>query len=166
MSVTFTTTPDHIDSHALHCSCMFDNPAAGTHHATYEAADNARRNHITNGTNLPGCTNRCAQGDLWIEPQATTPVPDVNLSNHNAAMILDLLGQDATELCGSMDATQLVGAILLAHALTPTDQGVPAYADGNVINCGRRPGYTEETLNRLATLATYARQHDGTVTWA
>jgi hypothetical protein len=95
---------------------------------------------------------------------------DVNMSNANARHLLDALGLDTDDLTGHVPAETFEGAVLLALAINPADEGIPAHelvpGRPNVIDCGRRPGYTEERLGELRTLAAFARERRLTVVWS
>lgn len=87
---------------------------------------------------------------------------DVNVSNANAREILSALGYDARDIAGDDAADTFLGRVVLALGLAPTDPGRPAVQDGNVIDCGRAPGYLQTRLRELHTLAQSAvrsRQH-------
>lgn len=69
-----------------------------------------------------------------------------------------------------MDAEDFLGRVLLASALTPVDEGVPAHAvpgtNARIIDCGRPAGYLQDRLDALHEIATYAVAHKLPVTWA
>lgn len=57
---------------------------------------------------------------------------EVNLSNLNAQTLMDLLGlridQDGDgDWAGSLSADDLLGRVLIAQAINPADEGLPAY---------------------------------------
>ena len=57
---------------------------------------------------------------------------EVNLSNLNAQTLMDLLGlridQDGDgDWSGSLSADDLLGRVLIAQAINPADEGLPAY---------------------------------------
>jgi hypothetical protein len=95
---------------------------------------------------------------------------DVNVSNANARHLLDALGFDTEDLTGSAPAEMFEGAVLLALAINPADEGIPAHelvpGRSNLIDCGRRAGYTDERLAQLRTLAAFAREQHLTVVWS
>lgn len=98
-------------------------------------------------------------------------IEGVNLSNANAGLILDHLGlrDELSELAGECDAADLRGRILVAQGLVPADEGVPATThatDTRWVDAGRRPGYTEATLQRLEALAEQAQVVGAKVVWA
>ncbi|WP_329583783.1 hypothetical protein [Streptomyces sp. NBC_01361] len=87
----------------------------------------------------------------------------VDMSNANAARVLDVLGY--SEPYGDEDAQLFLGRILLALALDPEDAGRPATTDGRFIDGGRRPGYSGVRLMELRGLAEYAQARGLRVTW-
>ncbi|MEU3464598.1 hypothetical protein ABZ721_32195 [Streptomyces sp. NPDC006733] len=87
----------------------------------------------------------------------------VNMTNSNAARVLDALGY--SELCGDEDARLFLGRVLIALALDPEDAGRPAIADGRFTDCGRPQGYTESRLHELRELAEYAQVQGLCITW-
>jgi hypothetical protein len=104
----------------------------------------------------------------FIEGPAADAV-SVNLSNVNAAHVLDTLGllDPEGDLTGHRTAEQFLGAVLLAIAIAPADDGVPAYQVApNFYDCGRHPGYTEERLGQLRALAEFCAAHGHLIAWA
>jgi hypothetical protein len=97
---------------------------------------------------------------FWIEGHESDEDP--NLSNVNAARVLDALGlldRDAdgyADLCGAREARVFQGYTVLALALTPADAGVPSTQTGNMIDCGRPAGYLQERITQLHDLAAAA----------
>lgn len=94
---------------------------------------------------------------------------EVNVSNANAATLLEVLGLDTIELMGAESAEGFLGRVLMASAVSPEDAGIPAHvAVGNPrwIEGGRRPGYIQERLEQLRTLAEFARSGQAQITWA
>lgn len=126
-----------------------------------------------------------------VEPVHAVDVPAVNVSNSNALFILGLLGYvdtmgadveyladtehtpelvpECPEIAGEDTAEAFLGRVVMALALAPEDAGVPAYTVGggtNVIDCGRRPGYSQDVLTLLHDLAEIAHDHNWPVRWA
>lgn len=95
--------------------------------------------------------------------------PTLNLSNGNAAQILDLLGLPV-EPDGTAPAEDFLGRVLLAQALAghaaDDTRGRPAVREGNWTECGRRPGYLAEKLTELHQIATWASKHYVPVWWS
>lgn len=97
---------------------------------------------------------------------------DVNMSNSNAATIAATLGidLDAGGWAGEMEARDFQGRILLALAIEPSDEGVPAHElpgpGARWIECGRRPGYVQERLGQLHELAQWAVDHGALIWWS
>jgi hypothetical protein len=112
---------------------------------------------------------------------------EINLSNSNAQTLLDLLGlridQDGDgDWAGSLSADDLLGRVLIAQAIMPADEGMPAYkmtgadysgqsgmlggllaglaqaeAEGrpspSIWSAGRSAGYFDERLAQVRELA-------------
>ncbi|WP_082921137.1 MULTISPECIES: hypothetical protein [unclassified Rhodococcus (in: high G+C Gram-positive bacteria)] len=121
---------------------------------------------------LPGCTDPESARAYGATIEAVTSdgedVPDLNVSNANAATLLDVLGFSG-ECSGACSAEDFLGRVLTAEALSPQDAGVPAHQVGaspRVIDCGRRAGYIQERLEELRVIAEWARAHDRRVQWA
>lgn len=96
----------------------------------------------------------------------------VNMSNSNAARVCASLGidLDAEGWCGSLDAADFLGRVLLALAVDPVDAGRPATVDAapgraTFIDCGRPQGYTQERLSQLRELADWAIAHDAVISF-
>lgn len=128
---------------------------------------------------LPGCTDPegiTSIGGYFVETITTDggQAPHVNISNINAVGILDLLGyaeDGEVDLCGSCGPDEFEGRVLTALALAPADAGVPSYETvggrgATVVECGRRPGYHQDILERLHELADWARTRQRTVCWS
>lgn len=95
---------------------------------------------------------------------------EINMSSSNAAVVCGALGIDLAEegWCGSLPAEDFLGRVLMALAIQPSDEGVPARDDtvpGQVrwIECGRRPGYIQERLAQLHELAQWAVAHQAEI---
>lgn len=104
-------------------------------------------------------------------------VPMLNVSNVNADFLLSYLGQVSAErglsrdpfrcddLAGDMDGQAFQGAIEIAIVMAPTDEGLPAYTNRNVVDCGRRAGYLQDKLGQLIKIADWAVQNGRRVEW-
>lgn len=90
-------------------------------------------------------------------------VNDMNISNTNASYLLDKLGIE--ELFGSMSSEDFLGRILIAEALSPSDEGIPSYKDGNIVYGGREENYLQNKLARLREMANYAKNNNLEITW-
>lgn len=90
---------------------------------------------------------------------------EINMSNTNAVVVCGALGIDLEDegWCGSLPAQDFLGRVLLALAIQPADEGIPSHElpTGGVrwVECGRRPGYTQERLVQLHELAEWAVAH-------
>lgn len=89
----------------------------------------------------------------------------VNVSSYNAKMLLEALGADTEDLCGEATAEDFLGRVLVARAITPSDEGVPSYQTGRVIYCGRPEGYTEDRFAQLEALAKFALEQQASIVW-
>lgn len=133
-----------------------------------------------------------AYGDLFIVSAQESP--EVNVSNVNAEEVLNnlgiMVGEDFSERCaGSMAAEDFKGRILVALALLPVDEGMPAYQlteaseagtagsalaawglraeKGPEFFMGARPaGYAQEVLTRLLEVAEFAEAGSRKVVWS
>ena len=95
---------------------------------------------------------------------------EINLSNVNAARVLETLGYDLGDLTGEDTAGAFLGRVLVALAITPVDAGVPSTVSGGGngltwIDCGRREGYLQERLVQLHELAETAPS-GAVISWA
>ncbi|MBM4569106.1 hypothetical protein GS489_00960 [Rhodococcus hoagii] len=123
------------------------------------------------GEVLQGCTDAESARYYGAGIEAVTAdgddAPEVNMSNTNAVTLLGLLGLD-TEGFGDCPADDFLGRVLVAAALSPADEGVPAHTTGGaprMVECGRRSGYIQGRLGDLHRLATWAVAHDRAVQW-
>jgi hypothetical protein len=100
---------------------------------------------------------------------------DVNMSNSNAAMVVESLGFTLGgdgDWAGEMDAEVFLGRVLLALAISPADEGMPSYEHDRIpgmarmIEGARRPGYLQERLEQLRELAIWARDHSTAIWWS
>jgi hypothetical protein len=94
---------------------------------------------------------------------------EVNMSNANAFAVLDRLGYSVTEPYGEATPEEFLGRALVAN-VGLDDSGVDGATtyliDGPVMHdCGRRAGYFDDRLGRLAWLAEYARDHELMISW-
>jgi len=99
---------------------------------------------------------------------------NVNLSNANAAQVLERLGYDFDPECPCGEDTPegLLGRAQVAN-VGRDDSGSATVEDGGPgtgralwIDCGVAAGYYDRTMARLAELATAAQAQDKMVSWA
>ncbi|WP_052692350.1 hypothetical protein [Gordonia sihwensis] len=146
---------------------------------SYAAAVSALEDLRAVGGALPGCADPVEVAHLGgpsVEVLTADAGEDseisVRVSSQNARTLLSLLGVGADESAGAMGAEQFLGAVLLAQALTPADEGVPvqvAYGAGGrmvAVHCGRAAGYLDARLAELGALAVWARDHNRAVCWS
>lgn len=123
-------------------------------------------------THTPACADEWCDGERgWVTAVVAEEAPEVNVSNLNARYLLDALGlNDGGDLCGTATGEDFLGRILMALAVAPVDEGVPAHAvpgaGARWVECGRRPGYLQEVLGWLHEVAEWAIAHDRKVVWA
>lgn len=98
----------------------------------------------------------------------------VNVSNANARVLLDALGApgaDEPQPYGSMLASDLAHLCMKLVNGSEVDAGekpsepLRDAASVHVVHCGRRPGYTQETAQRLWKLALKAPPK-GEISWS
>jgi hypothetical protein len=92
----------------------------------------------------------------------------LNISNANAAQILDRLGIEFDH-CGAFDPADLFGRAAVGN-IGRDDSGVAASVIGGngrvaLIECGLPAGYFEDRLGALTRLAQYAIEHGTLVSW-
>lgn len=112
----------------------------------------------------------------------TTTSPEdleVNMSNSNAHRVCQALGIELDpDWCGNSDAEVFLGRVLLALALSPADEGIPAHeipfgvpgrpawtGQARFIECGHAPGYLQDRLAQLRELADWAVANQAVVMW-
>ena len=152
MSVTFHAyeTPKLF---VISCSCGAAN--AVTPYATYQDAVDARTVGVT-----PVCGDDfCAAYPVMVKAEELA-APEVNMSNINAREVITMLGLSTEDLCGTLQASDLLGRILIAQAVAPRDAGIPATQEGNFVYGGREEGYTDDRLIELLSVAEYAAERN------
>lgn len=108
----------------------------------------------------------------------------VNMANGNAVRVADVLGfrldpDHDGDLYGEMDAEKFLGHVLVGLALAPADEGMPAHelapgdpgrpawsGEARFVMAERRPGYLQDRLAELRTLAEWAVANKEPVQWA
>lgn len=164
----------------VECGCgSFRSQVFASRSEAYEA--------MTAGKVASTCADDYCVGmaDLFVSDDE----PEANLSNANAVEMLDYLGiqvgVEFSERCvGSLPAEDFKGRVLMAMALVPADEGVPAHKVGagsemagfagemaraghpNVWDCGRPAGYNQAKLGYLLEVAEYALEQGREVVWA
>lgn len=123
-------------------------------------------------------------GSDWLRIRAGIPFSP-NVAIGNTAHVLSLLGlpqaDEFGDACGDEPASVFLGRVLMALAVAPTDEGVPATsralrdgfggapvltAGGRWHDMGRAAGYTERKLAEIRTLAEWADARGFRVAWA
>lgn len=172
MTVTFTPALGPIDHFVVLCLCcdVTHDVKFGTEEEAYDFVFS-----VEAGTaRVSGCTDPyddCADAASVSAREAVGEVPSTNVSNDSARHILPLLGLDATgELAGALPAEDVLGRALMALAVAPADEGIPAHevpgTRATLVDCGRPAGYTEDRLRGIVEVAEWARDHDRQVQWA
>ena len=179
MSVTFSTESSPILGYRIICvACGAGGPAFQTHKAALEWLRDKMAS-VAEFT-LRSCTGDwCEMDSLFIDAIEEDPAPAPNFANANAVHILQTLGLAPTPLnpetqdeiwCGEVEADDFHGRVLMAIAVAPRDDGVPPHevlgSAAHVIDCGRRPGYTQEALTALRELAEFASDRGRNIIWA
>ena len=91
--------------------------------------------------------------------------PTLNVSNRNAALIIERLGVEF-DYCGSIDADDLLGRALVGN-VGRDDSGDPAIEIApNFIEGGLRAGYFDDRLGEIVEIATWAKANGAFVAWA
>jgi len=108
-----------------------------------------------------------------IQTVASIGELDLNVTNRNAAQIMNLLGFElGDDGAGQIhDVARLEQRCREELAIIRTapeilDGGSPDECDGNWIECGHGQGYFEDRLSQLRVIAEYALLHDGVVGWS
>lgn len=97
---------------------------------------------------------------------------DVNLANANAMSVLGRLGYgvDPHGLSGEADPDDFLGRCMVGNVGqddTGAEPTTTKFESGAcMIDCGIRPGYYGDTLDRLAALATEAKARGCMIAWA
>lgn len=171
MSVTFSIAPSVLVEEKWVRECGCGSKQSATQYSSWQEAQAAaeREPKVLCGDEY------CAED--WGNRVALAPQEgdelSINLSNVNAAFVLDALGYPRDvydDLSGSASGEDLAGRISMALALSPEDEGVPAHeavgSGARVINCGRAPGYLQDRLSDLWALAQFSIKTGRVVTWA
>lgn len=131
MSVTFTAIANTTDfvvlAATVACECGSTRRAS---FSTYdEAADYGRKIRSGAITGVPCADQFCDPTGVRVDLVTAGEVgPELNVSNSNARFLLGLLGLPTDEdLSGSIDGSDMLGRALVACAVSPADEGVPAH---------------------------------------
>lgn len=185
MSVTFRSEPNELSfialDHRLVCTAL--HPTDRRVFTTYAEAVAGIPDHRRL------CTDPfCEEGTPFVVARtAADDEPTVETTSVNARLLLRALGlvpdigadaitTDAPDqhgdpggtddLVGACDSGELLDRIDLALALHPADAGIPWHTTrGNVIDCGRPPGYLHDRLAALREVAAYAQSSRRRVDW-
>lgn len=169
MSVTFYPELGPIDHHrveCLHCGATQRFDDGGT------AFDLIRANDGGDAF-VAGCVkdpDYCINAAITTAMEAAGDTPTVNMSNVHARHILDLLGLPADgEMVGALPPEDLLGRALIALAVAPADEGVPAHErpgpGATFIDLGRDKGYSEDRITAIMEVAQWAQTQNRKVVW-
>lgn len=164
MSITFlANTPLWEGSvWSPYCAC---GQLGGEIFATFEEAE---ANCLSESR--PFCGDEiCAQYPCTLDTEDNTLF--VNVSNQNAAVLLDTLGIMVNEpwedrCVGSMEAIDFLSRILIGQAVSPVDAGIPATQNGIVVDMGRPEGYVDARLVELEEVAHFAIERGVKIYWS
>jgi len=189
MSITFTfdLPADEYERapHSVTCGCsdvepmLFPNASSsGAFIAHWRATPEDER------VVMEGCADPdlCRHYTPQVTPLGIGAHLDVNMANGNARHILSVLGllpetvsgttrnpflED--DVSGDTTAEDFKGRVLLAMAVSPTDEGTPQVehptSGARLIDTGRSPVYTERILAALLTLADAAIERGAPIRW-
>jgi hypothetical protein len=172
MSVTFSpATPESVSiAHRLTCVC-----GAWVSTIVYPDYTSALKARYAGEAKSACVDEYCLMDSNVLFPVPAVEFPEINLANGNARKMLEVLGVDVDDdLCGEVSADDFLGRILVALALSPVDEGMPAYkisggvgsGEGAEFWQGARPaGYTQEVLGRLREVAEFAKSKGWGVCW-
>jgi hypothetical protein len=178
MSITFSSDrPAEIVGWAVGCftygpQCQYRGPV---HTSAASACAQHQQLHADNDQ----CDALVGPDGVMAGPVRSTDAdPHVNLSNQNAARILDMLGlvefNDLEELepqmSGVCSAQDFLGRVLIAKVLVPADEGMPqavcvSPSGAVLVECERPAGYTQHRLEQLHELALFAQKNQANITW-
>jgi hypothetical protein len=123
-------------------------------------------------TFLAATTTQHPEWGTVLAPVRTADHLSVNVSNGNAALILERLGYPCggDELWGEAAGDELLGRVMVAN-VGRDDTGVAATEDRGaggavLVDCGVRDGYFTDVMDRLAALGTHAADNGWMVSWA
>lgn len=169
MSVTFAI--ESIPTGAFQFACH-DNEAPAMillRAATYDAAVQELAAHKESCATC-GAFGACVQAVMDIDDSF-----DVNVSQSNASVLLEvlgLIGEDPSDLYGAATGEAFLGHVLLALAEDRDDSGAgwttshQGARGMTFVDCGRRPGYFADVLGRLHELATEAVRLGREIHWS
>lgn len=108
--------------------------------------------------------------DVTLDRWADHGGPELNVSNDNAALLLERLGLDPADYQGGdIDADDLLGRAMVGNigrddgGVTAADTTVPGRV--KFIDCGISSGYFADRLAALVEVATYADTKGVRVQW-
>lgn len=170
MSITFYVEMGPVTGFELRCWCGI----VGFETADWREMDKFQMNLRENPVQFEGCTSEdCliygpARNVLTADPET----PSVNMSEVNAAEILEVLGVNMMEegSCGSFSVEDLEGRLLMADALAPVSELRPTFTHKGEtgptnVYCAREEGYVQNKLARIAGVVAAAKELNRMVVW-
>lgn len=160
MTVTFSPVEAAPTAWTVQCAC--GDTAGTTVFTDYGVAVAARTTVV--------CADAfCASHTPYVNAVYADLAPTLNVSNRNAVDLLTLLGLNLDaddDLCGSIDASDLLGRVLIAVAVEPADAGRPSTTTGIMVDCGRPENYFEDRLDQLRTICGWAAERGVGIAWS
>jgi hypothetical protein len=106
-----------------------------------------------------------------LRAYAEFSMPELNMTNHNAAHVLDQLGVEFGDGCGTMPAAEMLDRIRFAEVVGGGDAGsdtitITGGGGPTITYCGRPAGYTDRRLADLAEVCRWAAARDRIVVWS
>lgn len=170
MSVTFHPELGPIDHYRVQCL----NCRATQRFDSSDAAFDFVRANDEGTAFIDGCVEDsclCVGAVTSDAVEAAGEPPKVNMASANARHILGLLGLPTDgEMVGALSPADLLGRALIALAVAPADEGVPAHEvpgpGATLIHGGRGQGYSEALLTAIVEVTQWADTHGRDVVWA
>lgn len=159
MSTTFTLALGDVLGWKVSCTC----PDVHFVHDELTAA----LHHLDVGTRIEGCTvsTSCLEYGLFLTSVEADPAAELDVNDKNAQQILNVLGLSG-DRDGFYEAGDFLGRVLLAQALLPVDSGLVAHDSTSRWTEGvNRPGYLDEVLDTLRTIAEHGVRTGREVGW-
>lgn len=159
MSVTFSPTMEANAPHTISCLCggWSNNVVYPSYSMAYMMVKEVK--------------SECA--DVYCDYVFAEPVnsePEVQMSNVNATLILDVLGvnpeADFSDRCtGTLSAEDFLGRVLIAQGVNPSDEGTDSIKTGIMVTFGRPEGYTDMKLSAMRELAEWSIVNGRDIVW-
>lgn len=177
MSVTFSPSMAPIKGWNLECPCGATYREADDLFSSYDELLLVLQEQRVCRDLYEGCDEDCLPYDVYSKAvEEGDEAPQVNMANSNARSLLEVLGlcKDGDEwedvCCGSLEAEDFLGRVLMAEAVAPISPERPTYQETNgrgpaIIMGGREEGYVQNRLASLREVAEFAQAQGRTVIW-